>query len=120
MQVMRFGIVVNAGDPREMAQLAAEAEAAGWGGAFYYDAIAIGDWEVYDPWVVLAAMAMRTERVTLGLIVAVPARRRPWKLARETMTLDRLSGGRLVLPVALGTLDDQGFANVGEPTEAKT
>jgi hypothetical protein len=117
---MRFGIVVNAGDPREMAQLAAEAEAAGWDGVFYYDAIAIGDAEMYDPWVVLAAMAMRTERVTLGLIVAAPARRRPWKLAREAMTVDRLSGGRLVLPVGLGTLDDSGFGNVGEPTEAKT
>jgi alkanesulfonate monooxygenase SsuD/methylene tetrahydromethanopterin reductase-like flavin-dependent oxidoreductase (luciferase family) len=117
---MRFGIVVNAGDPREMADLAAEAEAAGWDGVFYYDAIAIGDMEVYDPWVVLAAMAMRTERVRLGLIVAAPARRRPWKLARETMSVDRLSGGRLVLPVGLGTTDDLGFGNVGEPTDAKT
>ena len=117
---MRYGIIVNAGDPHEMADLAAEAEAAGWDGVFYYDAIAIGDAELYDPWVVLAAMAMRTERVRLGLIVAAPARRRPWKLARETMTIDRLSGGRLVLPVGLGTTDDQGFGGVGEPTDAKT
>ena len=64
---MRYGIVVNAGEPREMADLAAEAEAAGWDGVFYYDAIAIGDMELYDPWVALAAMAMRTERVRLGL-----------------------------------------------------
>jgi alkanesulfonate monooxygenase SsuD/methylene tetrahydromethanopterin reductase-like flavin-dependent oxidoreductase (luciferase family) len=69
--------------------------------------------------VVLAAMAMRTERVRLGLIVAAPARRRPWKLGRETMTLDRLSGGRLVLPVGLGVVDDAGFGNVGEPTEVR-
>jgi len=117
---VRYGIIVNAGDPHEMADLAAEAEAAGWDGVFYYDAIAIGDAELYDPWVVLAAMAMRTERVRLGLIVAAPARRRPWKLARETMTIDRLSGGRLVLPVGLGTTDDQGFGGVGEPTDAKT
>ena len=117
---MRFGIVVNAGDPREMAQLAAEAEAAGWDGVFYYDAIAIGDAEMFDPWIVLGAMAIRTERVVLGLIVSAPARRRPWKLAREAMTVDRLSNGRLVLPVGLGTLDDQGFANVGEATDAKT
>src|SRR5439155_20437784 len=117
---MRFGIVINAGDPREMAQLAAEAEAAGWDGVFYYDAIAIGNAEMYDPWVVLAAMAMRTERVRLGLIVAAPARRRPWKLAQETMTIDRLSGGRLILPVGLGTTDDSGFGGVGEPTEANT
>ncbi len=103
-----------------MADLAAEAEAAGWDGVFYYDAIAIGDTELYDPWVTLAAMAMRTERVRLGLIISAPARRRPWKLARETMTIDRLSGGRLVLPVGLGTTDDSGFGNVGEPTDART
>src|ERR671928_2252991 len=106
---MRYGIVINAGGPREMAELAAEAEATGWDGAFYYDAIAIGDAELYDPWVVLAAFAMRTERVTLGLIVTPPSRRRPWKLAREAMTLDALSNGRLVLPVGLGALDDLGF-----------
>jgi alkanesulfonate monooxygenase SsuD/methylene tetrahydromethanopterin reductase-like flavin-dependent oxidoreductase (luciferase family) len=117
---MRYGIIVNAGDPGEMADLAARAETAGWDGVFYFDAIAIGDAELYDPWVVLAAMAMHTERVRLGLVVAAPARRRPWKLARETITLDRLSGGRLVLPVGLGTTDDQGFGEVGEPTDAKT
>ena len=61
---------------------------------------------------------MRTERVRLGAIVTPPSRRRPWKLARE-MTLDRLSGGRLVLPVGLGALDDAAFGNVGEPTDAK-
>ena len=65
----------------------------------------------------MAAMAMRTERVRLGAIVTPPPRRRPWKLARETMTLDRLSNGRLVFPVGLGALDDGAFGNVGEPTD---
>jgi len=116
---MRFGFIVTTGDPRTIADLAAEAESAGWDGVFYYDAIAIGDTEMYDPWVVMAAMAMRTERVRLGAIVTPPSRRRPWKLAREAMTLDRLSNGRLILPVGLGALDDAGFANVGEPTEAR-
>jgi hypothetical protein len=32
---MRFGVVVNAGDPREMAQLTAKAEAADWDGVSY-------------------------------------------------------------------------------------
>jgi len=65
-------------------------------------------------------MATRTDRVRLGAIVTPPSRRRPWKLARETMTLDRLSNGRLVLPVGLGALDDGAFGNVGEPTDART
>lgn len=117
---MRFGIVITTGDPRTAADLAAEAEAAGWDGAFTWDGIAIGDGDTYDPWVVMAAMAMRTERVRLGAILTPPSRRRPWKLARETMTLDRLSGGRLVLPVGLGALDDGAFGNVGEATDART
>jgi alkanesulfonate monooxygenase SsuD/methylene tetrahydromethanopterin reductase-like flavin-dependent oxidoreductase (luciferase family) len=116
---MQYGIVVTGGHPRTQADLAAEAEAAGWDGVFTYDAIAIGDGEMHDPWVVLAAMAMRTERIRLGALVFAPTRRRPWKLAREATTLDGLSDGRLVLPVGLGALDDQGFGNVGEETEAR-
>lgn len=116
---MKSGFIVTTGDPRTAAELAAEAEAAGWDGVFYWDAVAIGDMEIYDPWVVMAAMAMRTERVRLGAIVTPPARRRPWNLAREAMTLDRLSNGRLVLPVGLGTLDDSAFGNVGESIVAR-
>jgi alkanesulfonate monooxygenase SsuD/methylene tetrahydromethanopterin reductase-like flavin-dependent oxidoreductase (luciferase family) len=75
---------------------------------------------IYDPWVVLAAIATRTSRVRLGNIVTPPSRRRPWKLARETMSVDQLSRGRLVLPVGLGALDDVAFGGVGEPTDART
>ena len=112
---MQYGIVVTGGAPLAQADLAAAAEAAGWDGVFTYDAIAIGPGEMPDPWVILAAMAMRTERVRLGALVFAPSRRRPWKLAREATTLDILSGGRLVVPVGLGAIDDQGFGNVGEP-----
>lgn len=117
---MRFGIVLTVGDPGETADLAALAEDAGWDGVFTWDGIAVGPGDTYDPWVVLAAIAIRTERVRLGAIVTPPARRRPWKLARETMTVDRLSGGRLVVPVGLGALDDAAFGGVGEPTDART
>ena len=44
-----------------------------------------------------------TERLLLGPMVTPLARRRPAKVARETVTLDRLSGGRLVLGVGLGS-----------------
>jgi Luciferase-like monooxygenase len=117
---IKIGIILTAGDPRAAADLAALAEEHGWDGVFTWDAIAIGSAEAYDPWVVMAAMAMRTERVRVGAIVTPPSRRRPWKLAREAMTLDRLSNGRLILPVGLGALDDAAFANVGEPTDART
>jgi alkanesulfonate monooxygenase SsuD/methylene tetrahydromethanopterin reductase-like flavin-dependent oxidoreductase (luciferase family) len=116
---VRYGFVIPRGDPRAVAELAGEVEAAGWDGAFYWDGINLGDMETYDAWVVMAAMAMRTERVRIGAMLTPPARRRPWKLARETIALDHLSGGRLVLPVGLGALDDGGFSKVGEPTDRR-
>src|SRR5260370_35175880 len=63
---------------------------------------------------------MRSQRVRIGVVLTPVARRRPWKLARETVPVDHLSGGRLVLPVGLGVLDDLGFGGVGEPTDRKT
>jgi alkanesulfonate monooxygenase SsuD/methylene tetrahydromethanopterin reductase-like flavin-dependent oxidoreductase (luciferase family) len=73
-----------------------------------------------DPWLTLTAVALATRRVRIGTMLSAPSRRRPWKLARETATLDRLSGGRLILSVGLGALDDQGFGAVGEATDRKT
>lgn len=117
---MKYGFIVTSGEPRTVAGLAREAEEAGWDGAFYWDGIHVDGFDAYDPWVVMAAMAMRTERVRLGAMLTPPARRRPWKLAREAMTLDRLSGGRLVMPVGLGAAaHDGGFFKVGEPVDRK-
>lgn len=117
---MRYGFIIPGGDIHMIADLAQEAEAAGWDGVFYWDGIYIeAAGPMYDPWVVLAAIAMRTERVRIGAILTPVPRRRPWKLARETVSVDHLSNGRLILPVGLGTLDDGGFGKVGEPTDRK-
>ena len=118
---MRYGFVIPKGDPLTVAGLAREAEAAGWDGVFTWDGIDIeGMGPIYDPWVVMTAIALQTERVRFGAMITPLPRRRPWKVARETVTLDHLSNGRLILPVGLGTLDDGGFAKVGEPTDRKT
>ena len=92
-------------DPLLVARLAAEAEELGWHGVFVWDHLA---WRppvraVADPWITLAAAATATEEVLLGPMVTPLPRRRPAKLARETATLDLLSGGRLVLGVGLGS-----------------
>jgi alkanesulfonate monooxygenase SsuD/methylene tetrahydromethanopterin reductase-like flavin-dependent oxidoreductase (luciferase family) len=92
-------------DPAAVARLAAEAEEAGWHGLFVWDHL---NWrapvrDVADPWITLAAAATATERLRLGPMVTPLARRRPAKVARETATLDRLSGGRLTLGVGLGS-----------------
>jgi len=117
---MQYGFIIPGGDVRTIVELAYEAEAAGWDGVFYWDGIYIESvGPMYDPWVVLAAMAMRTERVRIGAVLTPLARRRPWKLARETVTVDHLSNGRLILPVGLGALEDGGFTKVGEATDRK-
>lgn len=67
-----------------------------------------------DPWVSLAAAAVMTSRIKLGTWVTPVARRRPWKLARETATLDVLSGGRLILGVGLGSPPVDEFDAFGE------
>ncbi len=92
-------------DPQVVARLAAEAEDAGWHGVFVWDHLC---WrapvrQVADPWITLAAVAAATERLQLGPMVTPLARRRPAKVARETVTLDWLSGGRLTFGAGLGS-----------------
>ena len=112
---MKYGLTFPASlDARTLAELAREAEEAGWDGIFYWDTI-FGN----DPWVALSAVAMRTERVRIGTMLTPISRRRPWKLAGETVALDHLSNGRLILPVGLGA-PGTGFDKVGEETDRKT
>lgn len=104
-------------DPILLAELAYEAEEAGWDGVFVWDHISQPSAAV-DVWVSLAAIAMRTKHIKLGPLITPVARRRPWKLARETMTLDRLSNGRLVFGVGLGWSVEE-FTAFGEEGDAK-
>ena len=92
-------------DPAVVAGLSAEAEEAGWHGVFVWDNLRFEEpvVDVADPWITLAAIAAATERIRLGPMVTPLARRRPVKVARETATLDGLSGGRLTLGVGLGS-----------------
>ena len=111
---MRYGFVFPGGEARTAADLAHAAELAGWDGFFVWEPV----WGV-DAWVSLTAAAMRTERIRLGTMLTPLSRMRPWKLASETATLDRLSNGRVILSVGLGALDS-GFAAFGEVTDLRT
>lgn len=94
IDLSNYGKAISA---RALANLARTAEDAGWDGFFLWDHILAGRTTrnpMVDPWVSLAAMAVATERIRLGTMVTPLSRRRPWKLARETVTLDHLSGGR--------------------------
>jgi alkanesulfonate monooxygenase SsuD/methylene tetrahydromethanopterin reductase-like flavin-dependent oxidoreductase (luciferase family) len=98
---MRYGFVLPQGDARVAAELAAEAEAAGWDAFFVWEPV----WGV-DAWVALTAAAMTTKRIRLGTMLTPMPRRRPWDLASQTATLDNLSGGRVILSVGLGALHE--------------
>lgn len=109
-------------DAATLVELAVDAEASGWDGLFLWDHL-VFDLEqrpdVHDPWVLLGAIAARTQRLTLGTMVTPLARRRPWVVAKHLTTLDHLSGGRAVLGVGLGTPADAEFGDFGEPSEAR-
>ena len=99
------------------------AEAAGWDGFFLWDHLLF--WKTWrllidDPWLVLAAIAARTQRIRLGPMVTPLPRRRPWKLARECVSLDHLSGGRLILGVGQGAPVEADYLPFGEPGEPTT
>ena len=123
---MNFGIdVPNHGeysDPIVLLELAQMTEDAGWDGFFIWDHI-VKSFDnrlpVADPWVVLSAVAVRTSRVRIGTMVTPIARRRPWKLAKETVTLDHLSQGRLILGIGLGARSQAEFGVFGDESAQK-
>lgn len=122
---MYFGVNIPAfadfSDPRVLADLAHDAETAGWDGFFIWDAMFFDPTfhPMADPWVSLAAVALRTKTIKIGTMVTPIARRRPWKLARETVSVDRLSNGRLILGVGLGDPVQWEFGFFDEVTDSK-
>ncbi|MBT9586555.1 LLM class flavin-dependent oxidoreductase [bacterium] len=117
---MRFAVNLapfgEASDPRMIARLAAEAEAAGWHGFFVWDHLNWDRWgpAIGDPWICLAAAALATQSIRLGTMVTPVFRRRPAKLARETTSLQQLCQGRLILGVGLGAPDPEESLYLGE------
>ncbi|MFI5711971.1 LLM class flavin-dependent oxidoreductase [Kribbella sp. NPDC051620] len=104
-----FGAVGVGRDPRGLAELARMAEDCGWDGVFLEDYLVYqGDAAepTYDPWICLAAMACATSTIRIGTTVTPVPRRHPWQLAAETVALDHLSNGRLILGVGIGDPGD--------------
>lgn len=105
---MKFGFVIPWADAEEIGDIAAEAEAAGWDGVFVWEPV----WGV-DAWVALGLAAVRTTKIRIGTLLTPPSRRRPWELASQVATVDRLSRGRVTLSIGLGATDS-GFEAFGE------
>lgn len=123
---MKFGLsVINFGEyfnPHIVADLALDAEKAGWDGFFLWDHLLMfKDFSVpvNDPWVTLAAIAVKTTKIKIGALITPIPRRRPWKLARETVSIDHLSNGRLIFGAGLGAPPDTEFEYFGEESNPR-
>jgi alkanesulfonate monooxygenase SsuD/methylene tetrahydromethanopterin reductase-like flavin-dependent oxidoreductase (luciferase family) len=119
---VRWGLSISLSgeldEPGVIAEVAATAEEAGWDGVFVWDHL----WNrtlvpFADPFVTLAAVAVATERVTIGTMVLALPRRRPQLVAQATTSLDRLSGGRVVLGLGLGVDSYGEYSLFGEPAD---
>ena len=112
------------GDIDYLVELAGEAEDAGWDGFFMWDHLLVFKQEdmvlpFADPWIALTAIACNTSKMKLGTLITPLPRRRPWKVAREALTLDHVSKGRLILGVGIGEPPEIEFEYFGEDSDAK-
>ncbi len=96
----REAVVVGGDYPVRIAAFAGLAERNG------FDSVWAGESPLarcrFDPLLMLAAAAARTERITLGTAVVLGVQHQAVRLAHATSCLDRLSGGRLVLGLGVG------------------
>jgi hypothetical protein len=96
---MKFGVALPYCSAQAAVRMAKLAEETGWDGCFMGDAI----W-CEDPMICLTAAAVATSRIRLGTMVVPAPLRHPWKLASESIALERLSGGRLTLGLGAGAI----------------
>jgi alkanesulfonate monooxygenase SsuD/methylene tetrahydromethanopterin reductase-like flavin-dependent oxidoreductase (luciferase family) len=110
-------------DPADIIGLGLAAEQGGFDGFFLWDHLVHDDTgagpPVLDPWPLLAVLASQTSRIRLGTLITPVPRRRPWQLAKETVTVDRLSNGRLILGVGIGSPRYADFGIFHEPTSGR-
>jgi len=105
-------------EPSAVVDIAVAAEANGWDGIFLWDHVLRPDVQrVADVWITMAAVAAATARIRIGPMVTPLTRRRIAPLARQTVSLDRLSGGRLVMGIGLGVDGGGELSRFGEVVE---
>jgi alkanesulfonate monooxygenase SsuD/methylene tetrahydromethanopterin reductase-like flavin-dependent oxidoreductase (luciferase family) len=106
-------------DPKVIIEIGRAAEEHEWDGVFLWDHIQWpdgGGLPVADVWTALSAIAATTERVRLGPMVTPLPRRRVQMLAKQTVTLDHLSNGRLVFGLGSGGDNHRELSGFDEPS----
>jgi alkanesulfonate monooxygenase SsuD/methylene tetrahydromethanopterin reductase-like flavin-dependent oxidoreductase (luciferase family) len=103
---MRIGVLMMPTDPwPETVRIAQRLEAQGYHHLWVYDH---HSWRRYQdrpwygtyPW--LTGLAALTEPIRLGTMVSNPNIRHPLDLAKEAMTIDHVSNGRLTIGLGAG------------------
>ena len=112
---MKYGLALPYNYAHKIVDFAQMVEGAGWDGLFLGDAI----W-CEDPMITLTAAAVVTGRIRLGTMINPVPIRRPWKLASESIALDRISDGRLILGLATGAVWMGWYAFPDEETDNRS
>jgi probable F420-dependent oxidoreductase len=129
---MKFGLSMFGYGPRSYARVAQAAEAGGFESVWMSEHVVFpevlaptypytgsgvppvtSDTPLFDPWILLAAVAQATERIRVATNVYILPLRHPLITARHVVTLDHLSNGRLTLGIGVGWLEGE-FALLGE------
>ena len=100
-----------------VAAYARRAEALGYHGLWVQEQI-IGSTPSLEPISLLCYVAAVTDKIRLGTAVVILTTRNPVHLAKELSSLDQMSGGRLIVGIALGGRSDQ-YALLGAPAERR-
>lgn len=87
---------------RDSIELLQAAEEQGWDSVFTGQHFLLPNMKMFQPVAYLGRLAAETDRMLLGLGIALAALTNPVQLAEDLATLDVLSGGRLIVGVGLG------------------
>jgi probable F420-dependent oxidoreductase len=101
--MVQFGILLSDDEPAAMVERAQRAEQAGFDSVFVgHHRFTPGFGHTVHPWILLSAIAARTDRIRLGTSIFLLPLAHPLDVAEEVASLDVVSGGRVIFGPGVG------------------